>query len=99
MIFYNTKYSVDLRSLFSPKFEYLCYRLHDGRISGHLVEDIIPQAFPNGVLVYAPSKYYDWLYKGRVEIECKSLTKKGTAEIAPSAMVGSRTQVQQREIQ
>lgn len=35
----NKIYNIDLNDLFTPKFEYLKYRLHDGRISGHLVED------------------------------------------------------------
>lgn len=89
MIFYNKMYTVDLRNIFQPQFEYLCYRLHDGRISGHLVEDIIPHYFLNNILVYKPATYRDWLYKEQVAIECKCLTKKGWADIAPSAMVGS----------
>lgn len=89
IIMCNQRYHADLNDLFTPKFEYLKYRLHDGRISGHLVEDIIPNIFPKNILAYKPCKYRDWLYKDLVAIECKCLTVKGLANIATSVMVGS----------
>lgn len=89
MILCNERYTVNLSKVFTPEFDYLLYRLHDGRITGHLIENIIPQIFPNNELVYRPIKYRDWLYKNQVSIECKCLTNKGIANISPSAMVGS----------
>ena len=89
-------YSINLQNLFSPEFDYLKHRLHDGRIVGHFIEDIIVHQL-KCEMIRKSGKFYDLIYKENILIECKTLTMDWICQITPSKMIGCDRKINRKE--